>query len=127
MQHNRRYLVYKVLSQFIASMIPIVAIIMPRYIINELMGSQRTSYLVLYIGILAGYTFIASVISNWLNWTSFTHRIKLSQDFNNFLHEKTIRADYADIENSRYLEMKEKLKNFCLGIYTALVMYWIWR
>ena len=87
-------------------MIPIVAVIMPRLIINELMSGQRLSNLALYIGILAGYTFAASALSSWLAWTGFTHRIKLSQDFNDFIHEKTIRADYADIESSRYLEMK---------------------
>jgi len=114
-QHEKRYLVYRVLNQFITSMIPIVAVIMPRFIINELMGYQRLSHLSLYVGILAGYTFAASTLSSWLVWTGFTHRIKLSQDFNDFTHEKTIRADYADIESSRYLEMKEKADKFLFG------------
>jgi len=114
-QNEKRYLVYRVLNQFITSMIPIVAVIMPRYIINELMGSQRLSHLALYVGIMAGYTFIASSLSSWLGWTGFTHRIKLSQDFNDFTHEKTIMADYADIESSRYLEMKEKAEKFLFG------------
>jgi len=71
---------------------------MPRYIINELMGEQRIFYLVLYIVILVGYTFAAASFSNWLLITGFTHRITISQRFNEFLHEKTINADYADIE-----------------------------
>jgi len=114
-QNEKRYLIYRVLNQFITSMIPIIAVIMPRYIINELMDSQRLSHLTLYVGILAGYTFIASSLSSWLGWTGFTHRIKLSQDFNDFTHEKTILADYADIESSRYLAMKEKAEKFLFG------------
>ena len=114
-KHEKRYLVYRVLNQFITSMIPIVAVIMPRYIINELVGYQRPSHLALYAGILIGYTFIASALSTWLQWTGFTHRIKLSQDFSDFTHEKTILADYADIESSSYLEMKEKAEKFLFG------------
>jgi len=114
-RHEKKYLIYRILNQFVSSMIPIVAVVMPRYIINELMGQQRISYLCLYIGILAGYMFAASAISSWLGWTGFTHRIKISQAFNVFMHEKTVNADYADIESSRYLEMKEKAEKFLFG------------
>ena len=114
-QHEKRYLVYRITNQFVSSMIPIVAVIMPRFIINELMGGQRVSYLALYIGILVGYTFAATTLSNWLQWTGFTHRIKISQDFTVFMHEKTINADYADIESSRFIEMKEKAEKFLFG------------
>jgi ABC-type multidrug transport system fused ATPase/permease subunit len=114
-KHEKKYLVYLVLNQFISSMIPIVAVIMPRYIIDELMGGQSPTRLALYAAILAGCTFAATSLSCWLGWTCFTHRIKLSQDFNVFLHEKTVFADYADIESSRYLEMKEKAEKFLFG------------
>jgi len=114
-KHEKRYLIYRILNQFVASMIPIVAVVMPRYIINELMGEQRISHLALYIGILVGYTFAATTLSNWLQWTGFTHRIKISQDFTVFMHEKTVNADYADIESSRFLEMKEKAEKFLFG------------
>ena len=114
-KHEKRYLVYRIIKQFISSMILIVAIIMPRYIINELMGEQIFARLVLYIGILVGYTFVATTLSNWLQWTGFTHRIKISQDFTIFMHKKTINADYADIESSRFLEMKEKAEKFLFG------------
>ena len=113
--HEKRYLVYRILNQFVSSMIPIVAIIMPRYIINELLGLQRVSHLSLYIGVLVGYTFAATTLSNWLQWTGFTHRIKIAQDFAAFMHEKTIHADYVDIESSRFLEMKEKAEKFLFG------------
>ena len=113
--HEKRYLVYRVLNQFISSMIPIVAVIMPRYILDELMGSQRLSFLALYIGLLAGYTLAASSLSSWLGWTGFTLKINLAQDFTDFTHRKNIRADFADIESSSYLEMKEKAEKFLFG------------
>jgi len=114
-KHEKRYLVYRIINQFVSSMIPIVAVIMPRYIIDELMVGRRISYLTSYIGILIGYTFAATALSNWLGWTGFTHRITISQRFTEFMHDKTINADYADIESSRYLEMKEKAEKFLFG------------
>lgn len=114
-QHEKKYLVYRVINQFICAWIPIVAVVMPRYIINEFMGEQRISYLCFYIGLLAGYTFAASAVSSWLCWTGFTHRIKISQAFNEFMHDKTVHADYADIESSHYLEMKENAEKFLFG------------
>ena len=114
-KHEKRYLVYHILNQFVTSMIPIVAVVMPRYIINELIGEQRVVYLAIYIGILVGYTFVATALSSWLRWAGFTHRIKISQDFNAFMHEKTTHADYADIESSRFLEMKGKAEKFLFG------------
>ena len=114
-QHEKKYLIYHILNQFVSSMIPIVAVVMPKFIIDELMGQQRVPQICMYIGILAGYTFVASAASNWLGWTGFSYRIKIAQAFNVFMHEKTTTADYADIESSRYLEMKEKAEKFLFG------------
>lgn len=113
--HEKRYLLCRVLNQLVLSMIPIVSVVMPRFVINELMGGQRPAYLVLYVSILVGYTFAASALSTWLGWTGFNYRIKLGQDFSAFLHEKTIHADYADIESSHYLHMKEQAEKFLFG------------
>ena len=113
--HEKRYLICRIVNQFVSAIIPIVAVIMPRYIINELMGRQRVAHICLYIGILVGYTFGASAISSWLGWRGFTHRIKIAQAFTAFMHNKTVNADFADIESSRYLEMKEKAEKFLFG------------
>jgi len=54
-------------------------------------------------------------MSSWLGWTGFTHKIRVAQAFSTFMHEKTTRADFADIESSRYLDMKEKAEKFLFG------------
>lgn len=112
---EKRYIIYLVLNQFINSLIPIVAVVMPRYIINELMDLKRPSYIFLYVGILIGYTLIGSLISNYLTWISFTYRCRVGAEFDVFMHQKTVNADYADLESSEYIEMKEKAKKFLFG------------
>jgi ABC-type multidrug transport system fused ATPase/permease subunit len=112
---EKRYIIYLVLNQFINSLIPFVAVIMPRFIINELIESKRVSYIFLYVGILVGYTLVGSIVSNYLSWTSFTYRSRVAAEFDVFIHQKTVSADYADLENSQYIEMKEKAKKFLFG------------
>lgn len=112
---EKRYIIYLVLNQFINSLIPIVAVVMPRYIINELMDLKRPSYIFLYVGILIGYILIGSLISDYLTWTSFTYRCRVGAEFDVFMHQKTVNADYADLESSEYIEMKEKAKKFLFG------------
>lgn len=83
---EKRYIIYLVLNQFVNSLIPIVAVVMPRFIINELMGSKRIPYIALYVGILVGYTMLSTIISNYLSWTAFTYRTKVSAEFNIFMN-----------------------------------------
>lgn len=112
---EKRYIIYLVLNQFINSLIPIVAVVMPRYIINELVGGKRLPYVLLYASILIGYKLFGSITSNYLSWTSFTYRLRISAEFDVFIHQKTVNADYADLESSEYIDMKEKAKKFLFG------------
>jgi ABC-type multidrug transport system fused ATPase/permease subunit len=112
---EKRYIIYLILNQFINSLIPIVAVVMPRFMINELIGSKRISYIFIYAGILVGYTMFGNIASNYLSWTSFTYRTRVAAEFEVFIHQKTINADYSDLESSQYIEMKEKAKKFLFG------------
>jgi ABC-type multidrug transport system fused ATPase/permease subunit len=112
---EKRYIIYLVLNQFINSLIPIIAVVMPRFIINELVMDRRLLYVLLYVSILVGYTLFGSITSNYLMWTSFTCRSRVAAEFDVFMHQKTVQADYEDMENSQYIEMKEKAKKFLFG------------
>ena len=77
---DKRYLLYNIINQLVSATVPIVAVVMPRFIINELMGQLRMAHLLLYAGILIGYTCIAACLSSWLGWSGFTPRLKLHQE-----------------------------------------------
>lgn len=113
--HEKKYIIYLVLNQFVNSLIPIVAVIMPKYIIDELMNGMRMNYILMYIGILVGYTLVAGVATNYLGWTSFTYRIRVAAEFSIFMNKKTIRIDYADLERSEFINLREKARKFLFG------------
>lgn len=58
-KYDKCYILWMVLYQFVNSMIPVIAALAPKYIIDELMGEARPQMLMLYVGVLAGYTLIA--------------------------------------------------------------------
>lgn len=112
---DKKYVVYNILNQFIRAMIPIVSVVVPKYILDELAGQQRFSVLAMYIGILVGYLLIAGSLSSWLSLQSFTLRIKVTADWGFFMHQKLVEADFENLENPQFLNLKEKANKFLYG------------
>lgn len=112
---DKRYIIYNVLYQFVNSMIPLVTITMPKFIIDTLLGSRDVGKLVLYVSILTGYNLIAASLSQWLRMSAFTLRCKVAAGFGQFMHEKLADADFANLENPAFLDLKEKANKFLYG------------
>lgn len=111
-KYDKYYIVWRVLFQFVNSMIPIVATLMPKYIIDELIGERNIYKLLIYVGVLAGYTFIASMLSNYFSWDGFSRRCKVSAEFDSDLHRRLAEADFERLEDPAFLDMQEKAKKF---------------
>lgn len=75
-KYDKCYIIWRILFQFVNSMIPVVATIMPKYIIDELMGAKDVKKLILYVGILVGYTLFATILSNFFSWDGFQGAVK---------------------------------------------------
>ena len=111
-KYDKRYVLWNVLYQFVNSMIPVIAALAPRYIIDELMGEARPQMLVLYVGLPAGYTLIAGGLSVFFSMDGFTRRCRVSAEFDSELHKRLARADLEQLENPDFLDMQEKAKKF---------------
>lgn len=48
-------------------------------------------------------------------WTSFAYRLRVASEFDVFMHQRTINDDYADLESSGYIDIKENAKKFLSG------------
>lgn len=111
-KYDKFYILWRILYQFVNSMIPVAAVIIPKYIIDELMGEKNTGRLFLYVGILAGYTIVATILSNYFSWDGFTRRCKVSAEFDSDLHRRLAEADFEHLEDPVFLDMQEKAKKF---------------
>lgn len=111
-KYDKCYIIWRVLFQIVNSMIPIVATLMPKYIIDELMGERNVHRLVVYVGILAGYTLFASMLSNYFSWDGFSRRCKVAAEFDSDLHRHLAEADFERLEDPAFLDMQEKARKF---------------
>ena len=109
---EKRYIIYNALYQFVNSVIPLVAVAVPKYIIDELMGAQRPEKLVLYVGVLAAYTLIATCASKFFVYAGFSCRVKVGNDFDKFISKKLTEADYSKLESPTFWDLKKKAEKF---------------
>lgn len=111
-KYDKCYIIWRVLYQITNSLIPIVAALMPKYIIDELMGERNVNRLLFYVGILAGYTLIATMLSNYFSMDGFSRRCRVSAEFDSDLHRRLAEADLERLEDPVFLDMQEKAKKF---------------
>lgn len=111
-KYDKRYIIWRILFQFVNSMIPVVATIMPKYIIDELMGEKNIRKLILYVGILSGYILFATILSNFFGWDGFSRRCRVAAEFDGDLHRRLSEADFERLEDPKFLDMQEKAKKF---------------
>ena len=109
---SKRYVIERILFQLTNAFLPIATALLPKYIIDELMGSQRVGRLILLVAFFAGFVFAASAISGYLDKDSFSHRLKVDAAFGLFLHEMQAKADFASLEDPEYLNLKRKAEKF---------------
>jgi len=121
---SKKYIIFLLLSQIVDSIIPLIGIIMPKFIIDELMGQKRINYLIIYICILVGCTFAATILSNFLTTQYFLYKLDVFNKFQLFLGEILSKADFEQLEHPEFLNLKEKAHKFlyCNGEGFAVVL-----
>lgn len=111
-KHDKKYILWRVIYQFVHALIPILAALAPKYIIDELMGEQRIPVLTLYTGVLVTYTLVASIVSDCLSLDSYTRRGYVATAFQTHLNGLLTQADFERLESPAFREQKEKAEKF---------------
>lgn len=93
---------------FFQVIIPLLNVIMPAYIIDEILGATRWNILVKYVLIMAGGNMILGLLRTYTNrkW-ELTNR-KLQHEMEKRLGQHVMKLDYEKIENSVVLDLKER-------------------
>lgn len=111
-KYDKRYVLWKLFHQLLTSILPIIATLAPKFIMDELLGPKRPGQLLTYTGILLGYTFIAGALSSYFDWDGFTRRCRVNVAFDIQLHERLALADFEKLESPDFLDMQAKAKKF---------------
>ena len=105
---NKKYVFYAATFQIVTALVPLLSVIMPKYIIDELVGQQRLAYLGIYVGILVLINFAGMALLSFLEGAMFTSKSVVFNDFQCMMAEKLTTCDFESLESPEFLDIKEK-------------------
>lgn len=112
---NKSYILLNALNQLLIGLLPIVTIMMPKFIIDELTGMQNMKKIVFYLAILLLAIFLNSWLVTYISLKIFNQRCYLSSHFGKYMHEKLANTDFCNLEDPGFFDMKEKANKFLYG------------
>ena len=111
-KYDKLYIIEKILAQLTGSLTPLALTILPKFIIDELMGPQRAEYIALWALLLTGSVFLSQALSAFLGMDSFSHRCRVEAAFQSDLHAAQARADFGCLEDPAFLDLRQKAEKF---------------
>ena len=111
-KYDKKYVLWMVFSELLSALTPIAAALMPKFIIDELMGAKRVEYLVCYVALFAGYALLSGALNSYFLKDGFTRRCQVGKEFDMRMNRRLIQADYPDIESPDFRDMKQKAEKF---------------
>lgn len=106
------YIILSIIYQFVVALIPLSAIIIPKFIIDELMNQQRIEYLTLYISMFVIINALGGSLSTFLENKCFVLKGKIFVEFQAMLTERLSICDFEKLEDPAFLDTREKARKF---------------
>lgn len=108
--HNisKSYVPTILLASFFKSIAPFINIIVPKFVIDELIGQQRVELFVQLIGVLVLGNFLMNVINRWFEMKIKIANEKMMYSIDLVVSEKIVDMDFENIEDPEILDLKER-------------------
>lgn len=116
-KHSKAYIIYSTLAQIVDITVPLANIILPKFIIDELIGQKRGFYLAFFTGSMILANFAGSLLSNFFHNHSFIKKTYVFIDFQTDINYKVALADLEQLESKKFLEIKENAFKFLYANY----------
>lgn len=114
-KHRKAYLLLNIINQTILGVLPLIIVLMPKYIIDELMGQQRLQFISVYVVVLLIAIFTNNFLGTYLSLKIFDQRCYLSAAFGEYIHKKLANTDFCNLEDPDFYDIKEKANKFLYG------------
>lgn len=109
---KKAYIIYSILLQILTAVVPLADTVIPKFIIDELMGEQRLSYLIFWIGLLLLITLVGSFLIRCLSAHCFILKGKIFSLFQADLSDRLSSCDFERLEDPNFLDTKAKAEKF---------------
>ena len=105
---SKSYIPMLILSSTLKSLTPLVNIIIPKFIIDELINQRRMEvFITLVITIIIG-NFLLSLFDKWLDTIIYIKNKEILNEINLLIGKKIMNMDFEKIEDPEVLNLKEK-------------------
>lgn len=114
-QSGKRYVVLLFMAQIVQAAIPMATLVLPKFIIDELMGAQRLDVLARWVGALLGVNLAGGLLLSLLRTTCFQARVGLGSVFVMQVSRKMAEVDFAQLDTQAFLSLKDRAEKFLYG------------
>lgn len=111
-KYDKKYILYLFMNQAATALTPIAAALLPKMVIDELAGSRRMEYLILYVCVFSGWLLLARGLSTFFSKACFTHRCRVDAAFGFEMHERLALADFEKLESPAFHDTRAKAQKF---------------
>ena len=105
---SKTYLIKSVLASVTKALTPFFNIIMPKLIIDELLGDKNISKLLIYVAVLTIGNLSLKLLNQMFVKIMESAKMELLLSLETYLGEKCVDMDFENIENPDILDLKEK-------------------
>lgn len=105
---SKSFVVLSFFRMLCEAAVPVLTVVMPKFLIDEIMGQQRLPTLAAYAAFLVGGPFLIKSLGQYLE-TRLTMLIeRIAIRLNEMLGEKAMHLDYEYVEDPEIIDLKEK-------------------
>lgn len=105
---SKSYIPISVISILLSSAITLVNVIFPKFIIDELLGSQNIDRIIIFVAAIIGINFSFNLLIQIINFNIDVKNEEISAKLDIILGEKSLELDFEQIEQGENLELKER-------------------
>lgn len=105
---SKSYIPLIILSSFFLALTPFINIIMPKFIIDELMGTQRIEKFILFVSIIIFGNALLSLINRLFDAKVAIADVELINGIELHLGKHMMNMDFESLEDAKTLDLKER-------------------
>lgn len=109
---EKKYIIFAIIFQFFYILTPLSNIIIPKFIIDELLGDKDIFRLFLLIFLLLSFSLLGGLGKTYFQGKMFTSKNLVFNKFQCMIAEKMSTCDYEQLENPQFLDTKEQASKF---------------
>lgn len=105
---SKSYIPILIISSIFKALNPFINIIMPKYIIDELINQKRIQVFIILVLITIVGNFILNTVNRWLGTKISIKNIEIINGFKLLIGKKIMDMDFENVENPEVLDLKER-------------------